>query len=281
LAGPTDITTSCNQAFDPATPTSSLATLNGDDPVASSPAMEILTIDSQAVTAIKTDGSFLIAEDGISSELTPGSSVIVDGQAISVLSGDSALLLDGFRTISLSTAATASLQAGSAVWTTNGHTFTASQHSGSVVVQEQGRAKTLAQGAAATIAGQVLSIPASRSGVLVDGTSTLSLGTNYRAPSSLVSVIRLGGQTITASALGSSMVLVDGSSTLRLADGSAGVIDGYTVTAPTTGNLVVVEGAEQTATVAPSSVTGGTSPAQVSQPSKGTYCPAAIWAGHG
>lgn len=132
-----------------------------------------------------------------------------------------------------------------AVITQDGKTFTAILQSASAVILEAAsKILTLPPGAVVTLDGRVFSVPTAGSILVHDGTTiTLkptTVSTNAPGPSNLPSH---AGQRLSATDLGSSIiVMLDGSSTITLADGAQTTIGKDTISAASTGGAIVVNG---------------------------------------
>jgi hypothetical protein len=192
------------------------------------------TADSQAEQVIDVDGiTHTIAEqngvpviDGTPLP-TDGSPVTIDGQSVNVVDGG---VVIGTQTVHLTSDQAADSQA--AVFTANGHAFTAVPGSNSGVAVVDGTTLSVG-GQAVTVQGATIS--AASNGVVVDGSTINYEDASFTASSA---VLTLGSNIATASAIGSD-VFVIGTVTLT-AGGPDATISGHTVSAASTG--VVIDG---------------------------------------
>ncbi|KAK3639110.1 hypothetical protein LTR56_012659 [Elasticomyces elasticus] len=214
----------------------------------------VITTNGQTFTAVQS-GSSLVLKDGSSTTAVPaGSAATFDGQTVSAASGG-ALVVNG--QIVTSMAAQATSNAGEAVITAGGHTFTAAQVAGgSVVLKDGSSTTTVPAGSAATLDGQTVS--AASGGALVVNGKTITLLAAQATDNAGEVVITAGGHTFTAAqAAGGSVLLQDASSTLTVRDGSVATFEGQTVIVASDGSSVVVGGSTAKLTSTAASSSGG------------------------
>lgn len=132
---------------------------------------------------------------------------------------------------------TAAAPAGTAVQITAGsNTFSAIQQSGSVVLADATSSITLSPGSSNTFQSQI--VAAGSGGTkLVVGSSTYGLGNSATSPTE--AVITTDGKTLTAIQAMGSIILQDASSTVTVPVGSAVTFEGQTISAGSSGAVVV------------------------------------------
>lgn len=184
----------------------------------------VFTAGSQFLTAIQSDGSVVIAGVSTTTTLARGAVATIGGQSVSAQSDGSGIVV-GSSDIAFS--ASFSVQAPSAVtFTAAGHTLTAFEASGIVVLAGEGSTTTLPPEGVATFAGQSVSFPAAGNGIVVDGSSALTFSA-VQPVRSEAAVFTAGGQTISAVQSGSSVILHDASATLTIAPNELAIFEGY------------------------------------------------------
>ncbi|KAK4543243.1 hypothetical protein LTR36_005793 [Oleoguttula mirabilis] len=200
------------------------------------------------ITAVSSGGSVILEDISSTITLSNGAEATFESQTISALSSGSGVFVHGISTVVFSNAASQSTDGVSeAVITASSQTFTVLASSGGsyIVVEDSSSTLTLPDGSAAAFESQTLSALPSGECIVVDGTSTIFLTS---APSSLPTtaageaVITASGHTFTATQTGSEIVLLDASSTITLLAGSETIFDGQTVSADSSGNVMVVDG---------------------------------------
>jgi hypothetical protein len=134
-----------------------------------------------------------------------------------------------------------------AVVTQDGKTFTAILQSASaVILQATSKTLTLPPGAVVTLDGEIFSVPSTAGSILIhDGTTfTLTRATVPSIkPSNTAATTTHAGQHLSALDLRSSIIVIlDGSTTITLADGAQTTIGKDTISAASTGGAVVVNG---------------------------------------
>ncbi|KAK4561748.1 hypothetical protein LTR86_004427 [Recurvomyces mirabilis] len=207
----------------------------------SSAASAVITVQGQSVTAIQSGSAVIVA--GISSTvvLSEGATGTIDGNAITVASGASALVVGGSTAI-LSHAPSVTTQA---VITGNaGQSITLVQQGQSFSLIGSSSTVVLAAGASTTFQGQTISVPFSTGVANVNGNSvTLSAASSASASVVTQAVFSSnGGQAVTVLQQGSSYEVQVGTSTIHLTAGGITSIAGATISAPTTGSVLLVNG---------------------------------------
>ena len=124
-----------------------------------------------------------------------------------------------------------------AVITTNGHTFTAIQSGGSVVLEDKSSTRTVPAGSVITFEGQTIKADPTGGAIIVNGHSSALSAAGVSA-----AVVTAGGHTLTAVDSGNSVILADGSSTVTLKDEAQTVFEGQTVSIGPGGSAVIVNG---------------------------------------
>lgn len=230
---------------------------------------------NQAATFVR-DGSSVIVENGNSATtLAPGQQAVIFGQTVSVpVSGGD--LVVGTSTLSLGdNGATPStvLTFGQPGITSPATIY---QDGSSVVISEGGSAVTLAPGSQATFEGQIVSLDSS-DGVLVLGSSRVPLLNQGAA----AFVTAPSGQIVEVEQQGSNVIVADGSKTYTLSEGVQTVIDGETISVPSSSGMVIVHGSTvslvastrssgPTTTTATTTASSGGSVSPVVQPAAST-----------
>lgn len=142
-----------------------------------------------------------------------------------------------------------------ALITTNGQTITAIQAGSSLLLQCGSSTSTVAANEAATFAGETILAMPTEHAVFVNG-NILPLTAAKGVEGASQAVISANGHTITALDAENSVLLVDGSMTRTLLDGSDAVFQGQTFSAQETGMAVVVNGHTSSLTSAVAFATG-------------------------
>ncbi|KAK5136864.1 hypothetical protein LTR08_001786 [Meristemomyces frigidus] len=241
----------------------SVATQNGAPGSPSAPAVvasqAIVTAGGHTFTAVQSGGA-VVLQDASSTAAVNGNSVATFAdQTVSLLPHGSGFAVNGqtvntFAPAPMSGAVAAG--ATQAVVTAGGHTFTAIQDGGSLILQDASSTSTVSSDSVAIFAGQTVSLLSSGSAFAVNGqtlsavapTPTLGLG----------AVVTGSGYTYTASPTGNSVVLDDASSTATVQNGAVTTFAGRTVSAGAGGSAIVVGGDStvRLSTLASSSSTG-------------------------
>lgn len=199
-----------------------------------------------SATIQKAGSSVIIAQDGLSAGATRGGVITIGTHVYSAATDGSGIVVDESATHAVPALAfpTKNNENPAAVWTQAGETFSAVMDGSSVVVQGSGAATTLPAGAAATLAGQKLSVPTS-GGMLIHGDSTFALAQNTAgSQEGAATTIIHDGETIVASATGSKVIFQQGGSAVTLNAGQETVIDGQTLSVAPLGGGVVIDGGE-------------------------------------
>jgi hypothetical protein len=114
------------------------------------------------------------------------------------------------------------------------------QEASTVVLEAASTTLKISPGAAVTLGGEVFSLPTAGDIFIHDGTTfafthtTLSAGPSYTAAAT--------GQSLSAFDVGSSVVVIADGSTITLADGAQTEIGKETLSAASTGGVVIVNG---------------------------------------
>lgn len=196
------------------------------------PSVTVGSGSSAKVVALQTDGG--------------STNLIVEGSTVQVLPGGGSITTAPDSVTGVSSMA---------LITTNGQTITAVQSGSSLILQSGSSTATVSAGKAATFAGETILAVPTEDAVFVNGNITpLTAAEGVEGASQ--AVMTANGHTITAMDSGNSVVLVDGSITKTLQDGSAIVFQGQTISAQERGMAVVVNGHTSSLTSAMAFATG-------------------------
>ncbi|KAK3686634.1 hypothetical protein LTR37_019615 [Vermiconidia calcicola] len=155
-------------------PHGSSVVVNGEHALltAAGSSQAVITAGGHTFTAVDV-GSSIVLKDGSSTiTVKEGSQTEFEDQIVSVGPSGSGFLVVNGKTTSLSAAAAATTSS-EAIITANGHTITAIDKSGSVVLDDASSTVTVKDGRKVTFEGQTISIPHNGSGfVVVNGETT-------------------------------------------------------------------------------------------------------------
>ncbi|OQO06069.1 hypothetical protein B0A48_08657 [Cryoendolithus antarcticus] len=195
----------------------------------------------QTLTVLGSGSAVVVAQGGSTVTVVPGQPATLGSQTISLASDNGGLVVGSatFANVGTSSPANAGSGLASAVLTAGGQTITAVAQGGSVVFNNGGTEVTVAIGATATTAGQVVNVPRTGGVVVIDG-SALQLSASQAAPSQ--GVFTAGGQTITAVAQGDVLVLESNGQATTIPANGVATIGGQVVSNPGTGGAVIVGG---------------------------------------
>lgn len=129
-----------------------------------------LTAGGHTFTAIDAGKSIVVKDRSSTIVLRDGEKTVFDGQTISAVSTGNAVVIDG-KTTTLSAIKGAETSR-SAVITAGGHTITALDKSGSVILEDGSTTATIRDGRTAVFEGQTFSVPRHGSAVVVNGKTT-------------------------------------------------------------------------------------------------------------
>ena len=134
--------------------------------------------------------------------------------------------------------------ASTALWTSDGSTFTAAMRGSSVILYLPTTTATLTAGATTTIADELFGVPVSGS-FIEHGSSTLALipvnGGGPGGPGEATTLVQ-DGQKLTASAAKGSIIVQQGPSKATLAAGQKITFNGHTLSAAQNGAVLIVDG---------------------------------------
>ena len=125
-------------------------------------------------------------------------------------------------------------------FTAGGQTFTAIQTGGSVIFQGPSSTTTVNSKSAAVLAGQTVSLLTGASVFVVNGKTVSPLASSPTSANQ--AIVTSNGYTYTASRKGSSVVLVDASSTATVRDGAIATFGSQTLSVAANGRSIVVDG---------------------------------------
>lgn len=207
-----------------------------------SPANSAVTAQSNG--AVVFDGSTVQPGQSVTFCSGPSATVVAlqthDGSTDLIVGGSTVNVLPAGSTITAAPGANAVTGVASiALITTNGQTITAIQSGSSLILQSGGTSTTVAAGDAATFAGETILAVPTEDAVFVNG-NIIPLTGAEGVEGASQAVITANGHTITAVDSGNSVVLIDGSVTATLEDGSDIVFQGQTISAQGSGMAVVV-----------------------------------------
>ena len=167
----------------------------------------VITTDGHTFTAIQIPGSVVLEDFTSTTTVSDDSTVFFNSEKIVVLEDGSGMVVNG-NTFSMSEAA-AAFQTGEAVFTADGHTFTALEMPDSVVLEDGSSTTTLQDGSIATFDGKKVSVLQDGGAVVVNG-KTISMSATTGP-----TVTAAAETSITAAAAPSSKTSTSGGSLLE------------------------------------------------------------------
>lgn len=261
----------------PSSPGTSLIEVNGkpftfpagskNDQSNNDPPTATFTDSGQIFTAAVQGSSFVLKAGGSTTTMAYGAQGTFAGQLVSIpsspSSGPNVVNVNGKpHTLQGATDEVDGKEASpqtqlAAVITQDGKTFTAFQQGASTLILEAASTTlTIPPGAAVTLDGEVFSVPTTGSILVHDGTTIPLTPTT---PNS---------QSLLAFDVGSSILIISGSSTITLPDGAQTILDSTTLSAASTGGAVIVVEDGKTSTLFASSSSRTTNTAD-SSPANG------------
>lgn len=129
-----------------------------------------LTAGGHTFTAIDAGKSIVVKDRSSTIVLGDGEKTVFEGQTISAVSTGNAIVIDG-RTTTLSAAGVVATSQ-SAIITAGGHTMTALDKSGSVILKDGSSTATIRDGRTTVFEGQTIAVPRHGSAVVVNGKTT-------------------------------------------------------------------------------------------------------------
>ncbi|KAF2166584.1 hypothetical protein M409DRAFT_23218 [Zasmidium cellare ATCC 36951] len=215
----------------------------------------VWTDNGKTFTATPSGNSVIVAEGGSTITLADGSATTIDGEVISALPSGQGVVINGASTISFASAA--SSESGAAItFTEHGHAITATPIPGAIVVSDGSGTITLKDGSSTVFDGETISALPSGQGLVVDGSSTMLFPTGSSSRHGEATFTE-HGHTITASDIPGGVVLWDGSSSVTVKDGSSTIFEGETISVPSNGQTVVVDGTTSALDGATTATTAG------------------------
>lgn len=210
----------------------------------SMPAATVVTANGATMTISgqRESGGAIVADAQGIITLQAGETKTLGSQTIAAPSnGDSIVIGSSTFAVPYAAVADSANAAPAATWTNDGQASTALSQSGSIVLQGAGSTTTLAPGSVATIAGQMISVPASASvnGAIVHDGIIASLSSNV--PSTQATLVD-NGITMKVMSAESGAVVAAGANSLSLSRGQLTVVHGETVSVLSTGAGLVVNG---------------------------------------
>jgi hypothetical protein len=196
--------------------------------------------DGDAITA-HSHGSVLTLSDRTRTLTIPlGAAVTVNNHGADVAT-DGHELVDGSSTVGLPADDELVEGASTAIWTSDGSTFTAGMQGSSIVSYLPKLTATLVDGATSTIADETFGVPVS--GVFIEhGSSALTMTPVNGGDPSEATTLSRDGQKLTASAAKAGIVVQQGTSTITLAAGQETTLNGQTLGAARSGSALIMDG---------------------------------------
>jgi trimeric autotransporter adhesin len=235
-------------------------------PATVSPIGAIITASGGTPATIYQDGVSYAVQDGSSTiSLAAGSSNTFRGLLVSVPTGGSAAIING-QTVVLSHVPSPTPTIGAIITEESGQIATIEQHDSAYLIKDGSSTITLNVGEATTFHGMTISDPQSSSIAVVNGQAvTLSNVESQTTPTDTARPKAVftdsDGQAVTVVRQGSSYLVQDASTAIEVSLGSQTVFGGETISVPTSGSVIVVDGESRTLSTSTSSApqTGTTS----------------------
>ncbi|KAK5107369.1 hypothetical protein LTR62_001349 [Meristemomyces frigidus] len=210
----------------------------------SSPAISVVVqTNAQGSSAV------IVAISGSSVTLAPGGTTKIGGQAVSAPSSGGAVIGTG-------SSATTIVAASQASQSISVEAHTNSQGSSVVVIAQGASTVTLIPGQTAEIGGEAVSAPSSGGAVIGSGTAATTIAASVQSSQSFAVAAQTNSQGSSA------VVIAVGGSSATLTPGQTTMINGQTISAPSTGGVVLGSGAAAT-TIAAGSAAAGSAAAGV------------------
>lgn len=211
--------------------------------------------ESQAFTAISSNGAVVVQGNGVKSTLAVGSTATFEGQVIEVPSAGNAFVINGATTSFTSPAGPGNKQgnddAPTATFTESGQRLTVAAQGSSLVLEAVGSTTTMAYGSQGTFAGQSVSMPSSPDDNVLNingklfplqqdnGDTTNGKGAALRTEPA--AVITQDGKTFTAILQSASAVVLQAASTtLTMPPGAVVTLDGEIFSVPIGGSSILI-----------------------------------------
>lgn len=204
----------------------------------------VVTGSGQTFTVAVQGESLVLKAVGTTTTMAYGAAGTFAGQSVSMPPslGSTAVEVNGkaFTLQSGGDAGDTGAIAITTVITQDGKTFTAvMQGESNVVLKAASTTLTVPRGSALTLGDDVFSAPTAGSVLLLDG-STITFAP--KGPSETIGLMTHDGQTLSAVDLESSVVVMEGGSTVTLANGAQTIIGEDTISAASTGGGLVING---------------------------------------
>ncbi|KAK4897580.1 hypothetical protein LTR27_004726 [Elasticomyces elasticus] len=225
----------------------------------------ILGAQGQSIRLVQSSGYLIAADASATTTIGPGQTATFGGRTLGAASGYA--VLDGSGTLGPVAVGIVSA-AGASITGIHGQAIHISEHDGEEEIDAGGLTVTLDPGQATVVDSRTISAVADGHGVVVDGTSTLTLAAAESASSDPDAATITGsqGETLVISeeqSLGA-LEIADGSTTVTLRAGQATTIDGRTISAAAPSGsgsewAVVVDGSQTLLRHATTTSDGGAS----------------------
>ncbi|KAK5118322.1 hypothetical protein LTR62_002835 [Meristemomyces frigidus] len=201
----------------------------------------------QSLTIIQQGQSYSVADKDSTIVLAAGASTTFNGQTISLLSTTGAVQINGSPVTLVPASTPLGTVVTQAVFASNNgaQPITVVQQGSSYAVAVGTSTAHLAAGSVIVVAGATISAPpASGSVVLINGQSAVLSTVNALSSPLGVGAVITGstGQVATVLRQGSSYLVQAGTTNIAIAAGSATVVNGLSLSVPTSGNAPVVNG---------------------------------------
>lgn len=186
--------------------------------------------DAGGPIELKSEDGHIVIQAGKSSVgLDPGQATRMDGFLISAPKSGAYVVLNGDKTMPLATPATTTFDA-SFVTGISGQEIASPDNSGHLVIADHGSTATLNSGGIITIDGRVISMEPQGNYAVVDGSSTIKLGSQPTVHGKAATITGTAGQSLTLSKNGDGDLMVaDGSSTITISATEAAIIAGVPI----------------------------------------------------
>lgn len=185
---------------------------------------------------IKSEDRHIVINAGtFSVGLDPGQATSMDGVSISAPESGAYVVLNGDKTVSLAAPATRTSDI-SFVTGISGQKIAFSGYGGHLVIADHGNTATLNPGEITTFDGRVVSVEPQGSYAVVDGMSTIKLGSQPTVPGMAATTSGTAGQSLTLSKNeDGDLIVADGNSTITLGAAEATTIDGLAISVDSSG----------------------------------------------
>jgi hypothetical protein len=208
------------------------------------PTFATFEAEDKLITAYR-QGSVVVVADGTQTLTAQyGGAVTINSHSVNIATDGHELVL-GSSTVVIPVNNDYGTDVSTAVWTSEGSTFTAVAQGASVILRLPDTTATLAVGATTSVGGETFSALVS-GGFLVHGSSTLTLMPVGRPGLGDATTLLQDDQKLVVSADGSGVVVQHGTSTITLAAGQETTYNGHVLSAAQSGAALIVDGSAMT-----------------------------------